>query len=117
MGPGMGNAMWWRPGGYLSKPLLANPTFRNLLFARMKELLGSEFTEARLFPLLDQLRDRLLDEVRVRAATTQENPAEARERFDGNLASLREFVTKRREWLLDQPEIRTAGPFDRTQLK
>jgi hypothetical protein len=117
LGPGMGGAMWWRPGGYVSKPLLANPTFRKLFLARLKELLGSEFTEDRLFPLVDQLRDRLQDEVRFRAEASKEDPNRAQQRFESNLASLKEFVTKRRQWLLEQAEIRTAGAFDRTQVK
>jgi len=117
MGLGMGGAFWWRPGGYISRPLLANPTFRKHFLARLKELLGSEFTEARLFPLVDQMRDRLQDEVRFRANVVHEAPAGAQRRFESNLASLKEFITKRRQWLLEQAEIRTAATFDPTQLK
>lgn len=109
MGMGGGGGMWWRPGGYLSKPLLANPVFRQLVLARIAELLATEFTEARLFPLVDQLRERLLEEVRFRAGITREDPARAVARFDANLASFKTFVTKRREWLLAQEEIRQAA--------
>lgn len=114
---GPGGASWWRAGGYLSKPLLVNPTFRRLFLARIKELLESEFTEARLTPLIDQMRDRLQDEVLYRAELSRDDPGRAKERFERNLASLKEFVTKRRAWLLAQDEIKTGGAYDRTQLK
>lgn len=116
-GPRGGMMMGWRAGGYLSKPLLVNPTFRKLLLARIKELLDSEFTETRLVPWIDQLRGLLQDEVLYRAELSKEDTARAKERFEGNLASLKEFITKRREWLLGQDEVKTAGPYDRTQLK
>jgi hypothetical protein len=116
MMPGMGGAMWWRAGGYLSKPLLVNPTFRKLFLARMKELLATEFTETRLFPLIDQLRDHLLEEVQFRAGVFKDDPDRAQERFERNLASFKEFVSKRRRWLLEQEEIKAAGSFDRALL-
>jgi hypothetical protein len=112
-----GFRQWWRAGGYISRPLLANPTFRKLFLARIKELLDSEFTEARLFPLVDRFRDRLQEEIPVRAQVTKENPTQAQKHFESNLASLKDFITKRRKWLLEQEEIRTAGPLDRAQLK
>src|SRR5947208_3676047 len=34
-----GGAAWWRPGGFFSKPLLANPQFRKHYLARIKEIL------------------------------------------------------------------------------
>jgi len=104
-------------GGYVSRPLLANPTFRNMFLARVKELLGSEFTQERLFPLVDLFRERLQDEVRYRAQVKKEDPAQDEKRFESNLASLKEFITKRRQWLLEQEEIRTAGPYERARLK
>ncbi|MCK6500196.1 MAG: CotH kinase family protein, partial [Nitrospira sp.] len=108
---------WWRAGGPIARPLLANPIFRKAFLARMKELLGTEFNETRLFPLVDAYRDRLRDEVAYRAQVTNDDPAKAMERFEVHLASLKEFIVKRRRWLLEQPEIRDAGAFDRSQLK
>ena len=115
MQPGM--PMWWRAGGWISKPVLANPVFRQHFLARIKDLLDKEFTEERIFPLIDQLRDRLQPEVRFRAEAAMENPAAAQKHFERDLASLKEFVTKRRAWLLKQEEVRAAGPFDRAQFK
>lgn len=108
---------WWRAGGYVSRPLLANPAFRKMFLARVKQLLDTEFTQERLFPLVDSFRERLQDEVRYRAQVKKEDPARDEKRFESNLASLKEFITKRRQWLLDQEEIRTAGPYERAQLK
>ena len=115
MGP-VGNTPWWRPGGWISKPLLANPVFRKYFLARIKELLNSEFTEARLFPLVEQYRDRLKEEVRFRAQIHKDDPASALQHFEANLTSLKDFITKRRQWLLDQDEIKSAETFDRKQL-
>jgi hypothetical protein len=112
-----GFRQWWRAGGYISRPLLANATCRKYFLARMKELLDSEFTEARLFPLVDAFRDRLQEEIQYRAQVMKEEPDRAQKRFESNLASLKEFITKRRQWLLEQEDIRNAGPFDRAQLK
>ncbi len=113
--PGMN--LWWRPGGWISKPVLANAVFRRHFLARIKDLLNQEFTEERLDPLIDQLRERLLPEVRLRAEMNHMNGASAEARFKGDLATLKEFVKKRRAWLLAQPEIQRAGAFDPTQLK
>jgi CotH protein/lamin tail-like protein len=112
-----GFRQWWRAGGYVSRPLLANPTFRKLLLARVKELIESEFTQAHLFPLVDAYQDRLLAEVRYRAQVKNEDPARDEKRFESNLASVKEFITKRRAWLLEQKEVQSAGPLDRALLK
>jgi hypothetical protein len=77
---------WWRPGGSLSKPILANPIFRQHFLARIKDLLDKEFTEERLFPLIDQVRDRLQSEVRFRAEAAMEPPAGAQKHFERDLA-------------------------------
>jgi hypothetical protein len=111
-----GFGQWWRAGGYISRPLLANPTFRKHYLARVRQLLDTEFTEARLFPLIDGYRDRLAQEIAYRAEVKKEDPQQAQKRFESNLGSLKEFVRKRRAWLLEQEEIRSAGTFDRTQL-
>jgi spore coat protein H len=104
-----GFQQWWRAGGFISRPLLANATFRKAFLARLKELLNTEFTEAQLFPLVDGYRDRLQEEVTYRAEALKEDPQRAQKRFEANLDSLKEFIKKRRQWLLEQEEIRSAG--------
>src|SRR5205807_25558 len=112
-----GGPIWWRPGGHFSKPLLANPQFRKLFLARTKELLEKVYTEEVGFPLIKDMGERLRDEVKIRAELRGENPPQALKHLDRNLDSLREHLTKRRKYLLDQPEIKAAAKFDRGELK
>jgi hypothetical protein len=113
---GIDGRSWWRPGGYISKPVLSNPFFRKLFLARIKDLLDSEFKEDRLFPYLDAMKQKLADEVRLRAEAHHEDADQAQQHFEANFRSFQEFITKRREWLLNQEEIRTAGVVDRSQI-
>jgi CotH kinase protein/Lamin Tail Domain len=112
-----GGPVWWRPGGYFSKPLLANPKFRPLFLARTKEILETVYTETVMFPLIDALGERLAEDVKLRAEIYRQDPKQAAEHLRRNLDSLREHLKKRREFLLEQPEIKSAGQFDREMLK
>jgi hypothetical protein len=108
---------WWRPAGHFSGPLLANPQFRKVFLARTKELVEQVYTEDVFFPLINGLGDRLAEEVVLRAKIRGEDPNKALQHFARNLQSLREHVTKRRQFLLQQDEIKTAGKFDRAAGK
>lgn len=110
-------AIWWRPGGYLSKPLLANPEFRKVFLARTKELAEKVYTEDKIFPRIQDIAERLRDEVKVRAEVRREDPKQSLTHFERNLDSLREHLTKRRQFLLAQEEIKKAGSFERTESK
>jgi hypothetical protein len=99
-----GGASWWRPGGYFSKPLLANPRFRKLYLARIREILEKVYTEETFFPLIDGMGERLRDEVRVRAEATRQDPDRASKQLEENLHSLKDHLVKRRKFLLDQLE-------------
>ena len=114
---GFNGGHWWRPGGYFSKPLLANPHFRKLFLARTREILEDVYTEKNFFPEIDKLEEQLKDELPVRAAAQNENAEEAKNRFERDLQSLKEHLVKRREFLLAQEEIKTAGKFDAAELK
>lgn len=107
---------WWRPGGYFSKPLLANPQFRKHFLARTREILDSIYTERVFFPLIDSTVEQLRDEVRLRAELRHEPPEEAVERLKRNAQSLKEHLLKRRKFLLEQDEIRSAGKYVRSEL-
>jgi len=111
-----GKSQWWRPGGYFSKPLLANAHFRNQFLARTKELLENVYTEENFFPIIDQMGERLKEEVRIHAVAIKEDPDKASQRLQLNLQSLRDHLTKRRKFLLDQAEIKSAGKFARSEL-
>jgi hypothetical protein len=88
-----------------------------LFLARTKEILENVYTEKNFYPLIDKLQEKLKEEVPVRAELLKENPQEAAATFERNLASLKEHLVKRREFLLAQDEIKAAGKFDRAGLK
>jgi len=100
---------WWRPGGFFSKPLLANPEFRKIFLARTRDILDNVYTEKVFFSVIDQLRDRLHDEIALRADVLKQKPEEALAQFDRDLNSLKEHLTKRREFLLAQDELKALS--------
>lgn len=111
-----GGTMWWRPGGYFSRPLLANPQFRKLFLARTREILETIYTEEIFVPIINAMGERLRDEVRIRAEVYNQSPDQAASLLNTNLQDLRSHVKKRREFLLAQDEIKKAGKFDRADL-
>ena len=116
-GFGGGGPGWWRPPGYFSGPLLANPQFRKLFLARTREILETIYTETVFGPIIEAMADRLRDEVRLRAQLVRENPDRALERFERDLRDRREHIRKRSEFLLAQDEIKNAGKFSRADLE
>ena len=66
-GMGFGGMSWWRPGGWFSGPLLANPGFREQYLKRLRGLCDTAFNEAKFRPVIDDLEKRLEPEVRHRA--------------------------------------------------
>jgi hypothetical protein len=104
-----GGAMWWRPGGFFSKPLLANPHFRKLFLARTKELLEKVYTEDVFFPLLKDMGDRLEEEVKIRARLQRQDAKQAVAQLRRDLDTLRTHLKKRRQFLLAQEEIKKVG--------
>src|SRR5262249_38619641 len=110
-------AIWWRPGGHLSKPLLANPQFRKLFLARTKELVDKVYTEEVIFPIIKALGERLEEEVKIRAGLRNENPKVSLQHLQRNLESLRVPLRGRPEFLLAQDELKNAGKFDRSEIK
>ncbi len=115
--PPRGSEIWWRPGGDLSRPLLANATFRKHYLARTKDLLETVYTPEAFGPVIKALGERLEDEVKYRAEVRREDPKRAVEHFQKNLDALRTHLTKRREFLLKQDEIKRAGKYDPKELK
>ena len=103
---------WWRPGGFFSKPLLANPEFRKRFVRRTTEILEKNFTSAEMFPVIDAMSEKLRQEAAIRAKALNQDPSEILKRFDANIASLKENLTKRREFLLDQSEIKAVRKRD-----
>ena len=110
-------AGWWRPPGYFSGPLLANPAFRKLYLSRTKQIVETVYSEAVFGPLLDAAAERLRPEVRLRAEIFKTDPDAALREFEGQLGRAREHLKKRREFLLAQIEIKTADAFSTEGLE
>lgn len=106
--PNVNPGHWWRPAGYFSGPLLANPEFRQRFLARTRHILENVYTEAKFYPIIDQMAARLRPEIPLRARARDEQPDEAMKHFEANVASLKEHLVKRRTFLLDQPELTAA---------
>ena len=68
-------------------------------------------------PLIKAAGGRLEDEVRYRAKLRNEDQQAAVRALHRDLDVLREHLTKRRNFLLAQGEIKDAGKFDRDELK
>jgi hypothetical protein len=99
-GPG-----WWRPGGWFSSPLLANPQFRKIFLARTRELLETVYTPERMKPLIGRMRENLREEVELRAKITGGDPRQDLEFFEHCLRGFEQHVELRRRFLLAQPEL------------
>jgi hypothetical protein len=101
-GGGFGPGMWWRPGGWFSGPLLAQPEFRARYLKRLKEFIETEFTEAKMRLIIDDLAKRLEPEVRHRAEIRGSTAESLLRQFRGDMDSFRRQVTGRRAFLLKE---------------
>lgn len=101
---GAGGGNWWRPPGYFSGPLLANPQFRAAFLARLRELCLTVFTEDSLGPIIKAMEERLEPEVRLRAQASGQNPGRALREFTGYMESFRAQVQNRRKFILAELE-------------
>ncbi|MBL9172716.1 MAG: CotH kinase family protein, partial [Verrucomicrobiales bacterium] len=93
---------WWRPGGYFSAPLLANPEFRQRFLKRLRVLCDTVFTEKEFLPVIDSLERRLEPEVRHRATLEGEDPGAAAAAFHDRMESFRRQLKHRRAYLLQE---------------
>ena len=125
-------AGWWHPGGHFAGPLLANAEFRQACLARTRQLLETQFTEAALLPLLEKLGGQVhtgrlpsppaapaaAGTAAAATAAAPTAPASARSGNGGPgpVADIRDYIVRRREFLLGQEEIRGAGDFVPAQL-
>ena len=107
---GVGHA-WWRPGGWFSKPLLSNPFFRKHYLARIKQILETDYVPEKWEPLFQKLEAKLRPEVRYRATLMGEDPSDAVNRLKGHVQTLREHLQKRRQFLLADSEVKSAGAY------
>lgn len=99
-------AMWWRPPGFFSGPLLANPHFRKIFLQRTRELLETVFHPDQIYPLLDETLARLQPEVAEKAKLYGEDPKYAQRGLERLITGVKEQVKARRAFLLAEEEMR-----------
>ena len=107
--PPAGRAMWWRPGGHFSRPLLANPHFRKVFLARTREVLEKVYTKDTYFPLIDEMAKRLGDDAALRAKLRGEPEAAGAKLLARDAELLKTHLVKRREFLLGRRSCREAA--------
>jgi hypothetical protein len=99
-----GGASWWRPPGYFSGPLLANPEFRAKFLRRVKELCETVFTEERFYPVIKAMETRLEPEIARSARAEGDGSSHALKRFHSDILSFENQVKHRRKFLLAELE-------------
>ncbi|MBM3847106.1 MAG: hypothetical protein FJ405_12585, partial [Verrucomicrobia bacterium] len=102
---GRGFHVWWRPGGWFSKPLLANPMFRQIYLRRIKQLLQEEYVLSKWEPVFVEMERKLTPEVKFRAEILNESPEQAVTRLRRDIDLLRKHITRRRDFLLAESEL------------
>ncbi|MBK9140147.1 MAG: CotH kinase family protein [Verrucomicrobia bacterium] len=108
-GGGRGGPRWWRQGGYFSRPLLANPHFRKVFLEKTARVLREVYTEERYSRLLDELAQRLEADVMIRAKLRGEQPDTGKQLLARDVQLLKTHLIKRREYLLQQPELSSSA--------
>lgn len=105
-----GAGAWWRPPGFFSGPLLANPRFRQVFLERVRRILQEVYTEERYHLLIDQLAERLAADVVQHAVLYGQSAANGQKTLASNVKALKTHVTKRREFLLADKELAAPAP-------
>jgi len=100
-----GGPQWWRPGGYFSRPLLANPHFRRVFLERTRRVLEQVYTQERYFALIDELARLLQGDAAIRAKLRGEPADAGRQLLARDAQLLKTHLTKRRQFLLKQKEM------------
>jgi hypothetical protein len=90
-----GGGAWWRPPGWFSGPLLANPQFRQRFLRRLEALCQTHFTPDAMEVSIARLQIRLEPEIRVRGPGGIED-------FHRHIESFRRQVIHRREFILKE---------------
>jgi hypothetical protein len=105
-GPWGSGPEWWRPPGHFSGPLLANPHFRRVYLAKVRDILERVYTPEVFFPLIDATAARLKEDVLIRARARGEDAATGMRTLAQSLEQFKAHIQKRRAFLLAQPELR-----------
>lgn len=107
--PGRRGPRWWRAGGYFSRPLLANPQFRKVFLARTKEILENIYTQEIYFPHIEAMAERLEEDVQLRAQAAGRTAGTGTQELGRNADLLKMHLIKRRQFLLEQEELRNLS--------
>ena len=99
----------WRPPGWFSGPLLANPEFRKVFLARTRQILEEIYTPEVFDPVIAAMEEKLIPEVKLRAQIQGQNPTSAVENLKSDLARCRKHLRLRRQFLLAQEELKRVG--------
>lgn len=94
--------IWWREPGVFSGPLLAHPKFRPVFLRRTKEILDKVYTQEVYFPILDDMAERLKEDVALRAKMFGQDEKWALRQLEENVGLLKTHLVKRREFLLKE---------------
>jgi hypothetical protein len=100
---------WWRPPGFFSGPLLANPRFRRIYLDRIREILDRVYTREVYFPLIDGLAERLKEDIRLASQETGQPVEGGLKETDFYAKHLKDHLVKRRQFLLEKL-AGAAGP-------
>ena len=101
-GGGRGAPNWWRDGGDISRPLLANPQFYQKFRARLKILATTVYSKERFGPKIDAVTASIEPEVRVRALAFERDPEVAVREFQATMDRMHEHMALRTQWVLKQ---------------
>ncbi|NIP96041.1 MAG: hypothetical protein GWO24_22430 [Akkermansiaceae bacterium] len=93
---------WWRDGGEISKPLLANPEFRKRFLARLQELTGTVFTEGDFGTRIANAEELLKTEVILRARDRKLEEQNAVGELRDIMQSMRSHLVARREFIISE---------------
>lgn len=101
-GGGGGAPGWWRDGGDISKPLLANPQFYERFCARLKTLTETVFTEEIFGKRIEEVRQQIEPEVKLRAAAFDRDPEADARQFHTTMDIFQEHLDLRRAFILKE---------------
>ncbi|HVY71683.1 MAG TPA: CotH kinase family protein [Verrucomicrobiae bacterium] len=91
---------YWRPPGWFSGPLLANPEFRAKFLARLREICETIFTPEKMEPYIASMENKLGPEILARADARREDRDSEMQEFKVYIDSFRKQVVNRRKYIL-----------------
>jgi hypothetical protein len=91
--------LWTSPG---------ERTIPQVFLTRTKEILEKIYTKEVYFPLMGVMASSLEEDVKLRGEATGKATDAARQELARNVELLKDHLVKRRQFLLEQPEVRSV---------